>query len=86
MKMQVKSDGKRMNHDRRGQKGSLEIHHVTPVVNLNWQKMNERQDIDKPYYPIAKGEQAVVVRDAYPNLGRIFGDRIVVRGSSEYYY
>lgn len=87
MKTQTKTDGKRMNHDRRGQKGSLEVKYLTSVIDLNWQKMNERQETRKPYDSLTRSNEPVVtVRDAYPNLGEIFGDRIIVRGSPEYYF
>jgi hypothetical protein len=65
----------------RGERGSAEVRHVTPVIDLNWRRMTERRDESKRYYSNMKTDLmlAVMVRDAYPNLGSIFGDRIVVR-------
>jgi len=87
MKTQNKPDGKRMNHDIRGQKGSVEIRYPTPVIDLNWQKMNERRDDCGRYSPninlnlmppVLEGARGV-------DCGPIQGYQIIVRVGKYYF-
>jgi len=81
----METQQRKINLSYRGQKGSSEVRQVCPVIDLNWQKMNERQERRETYYSRAEGS-AVIVADTNPKLGSIFGDRIVIRGSPEYHF
>lgn len=70
----------------RGERGSSEVRHVYPVIDLNWQRMNERKDNRGSYCPLVKEDLRPVVIEEPLGLGcgPIQGYRIVVRGSQEY--
>jgi len=70
----------------RGERGSSEVRHVYPIIDLNWQKMNERKDNLRRDHPNAKADLRPVVIEEPLELGcrPIQGYRIVVRGSPEY--
>jgi hypothetical protein len=85
--METKSNQqKRTNLNMRGQKGSAEVRHVYPVIDLNWLRMRERVDNRGRYYPNAKEDlrPAVIEEPLGLGCGPVQGYRIVVRGSPEY--
>jgi len=88
MKISSDSQRKRTNHDLRGQKGSTEIRHAYSILDLNWQRMNERRDNRGRYYPNAKIKlmPAVLSEPRLRGCGAILGYQIIIRGSPEYHY
>jgi hypothetical protein len=86
--MKTQNNCQRTSQGFRGQRGSSEVRHVCPVIDLNWKKISERWNDVGCYFPKERLNEipSVISEPRALGCGAVFGYQVEIRGSPEYRY